>query len=407
MKHLLWIGDAGVPSGFAKATHCILESLDYRVAGDLDCTVLGINFRGDPHPYPYPIYAAMPGGDGFGVGRLVWMCDRFKPDVIVIQQDGWNIQSYISQLKRFPEHAGIPVVAIVAVDGKNFTGSWLNGVAKTIFWTKFALAEARAGGYKGSAEVIPLGVDLTTFYPGDRMEARARRKVETLGDSFVVGCVNRNQPRKRWDLLVKFFCEWAKDRNIRDAWLYLHTAPTGDLGPDVLRLMNYYGMLDHLALAQPGMYEFVPEDEMRDVHCCFDVQATTTQGEGFGLGTFEGAACGVAQIATDCAAIGELMRGAARLVKCTQTGMNHTVPHLNVIGAVAEQEDFTLALDEMYSNRGSARDIVAAAGLARVREPRFRWSNVAASYAQAIKAVIEDPEAVWHDLGRPEEVEAE
>src|SRR5258708_32091701 len=86
-KRLLWVGDAGCPSGFALATHKILDELDYRLNGDFDVTVLGINYNGDPHQYPYPMYAAFVGGDAFGVGRLISMCDTVKPDVTVVQPD--------------------------------------------------------------------------------------------------------------------------------------------------------------------------------------------------------------------------------------------------------------------------------------------------------------------------------
>ena len=103
MKRLLWIGDVACPSGFARATHETLDTLRHVY----DVTVLGMNYRGDPaRPddefgkyhvdgrWPYQIYAAAPGGDAFGVGRLIFMCDLVKPDVIVIQQDGWNVPHY-------------------------------------------------------------------------------------------------------------------------------------------------------------------------------------------------------------------------------------------------------------------------------------------------------------------------
>src|SRR5258708_6785135 len=125
-KRLLWVGDAGCPSGFAVATHKILDELDYRLNGDFDVTVLGINYNGDPHQYPYPMFAAFVGGDAFGVGRLISMCDTVKPDVIVVQQDGWNIPFYAQALSQCERHATIPLVAIVAVDGKNFRGDWLD-----------------------------------------------------------------------------------------------------------------------------------------------------------------------------------------------------------------------------------------------------------------------------------------
>lgn len=380
MKRLLWIGDAAVPSGFARATHEVLDVLRHA----FDVTVLAINYRGDPHEYPYPIYTAMPGGDFMGVGRLIWMCDLIKPDVIVLQNDPWNIPLYTQQLKKFPEYARIPVIGFVAVDGKNCMGAALNDLALGIFWTQFGLDEARAGGFTKPGMVIPLGVDLKNYYPVNKQEARARIKLP-LPDAFIVGNVNRNQPRKRWDLCVRYFAEWIHSCKVDDAFLFLHTAPTGDTGIDVRGLAKYYGVLHRLALVEPPTFYGISEDAMRDTYNSFDVQISTTQGEGFGLTTFEGMACGVPQIVPDWAALGDLCKGAARLIPCTSTAIGP--PYLNVIGGVADEEEFIQALDSMYQSK-TLRESFSADGLVRASEERFRWANIGRAFTDAVADVL-------------------
>jgi D-inositol-3-phosphate glycosyltransferase len=392
MKNLLWIGDACCQSGFAKATHSTLDTLRHH----FNVTVLGINYRGDPSPYSslYPIYTAHTGGDYGGVGRLIWMCDVVKPDVIVIQNDGWNIQSYVQKLHAkdaagewvFGGYAEIPIVIICAVDGKNFQGQWLNGVSHTIFWTQFAFDEARAGGYQGGASVIPLGVDLTMFYPEDKKDARLVQGLPAMmDDAFIVGDVNRNQPRKRWDLLVKFFAEWAKDKP--DAYLYLHTAPTGDMGTDVKQLVKYYGLLNRCVLVIPEPLHGVSEETMRNTYNCFDVYASTTQGEGMGLGALEAMACKVACVLSDWSAYSDWAKGAARLVRCSGTAIGP--PYVNVIGGVVDERHFTNALDVLYKDSELRRDI-AARGFARVNEPRFRWEHIGQQFIEVLDAVTQD-----------------
>lgn len=384
-KRLLWVGDAGCPSGFARATHAILEMLHKHY----EVFVLGINYRGDPHDFPYKIWAASPGGDSYGVGRLIWMCDVVRPDVIVLQNDGWNIPFYMKKLLArrpngeyyFPEHAGIPVVASVAVDGKNFRGEWLDGVTQAVFWTQFALDEACAGGYRGPATVIPLGVDLTVYYPMDRREARACLSDEHLADAFIVGNVNRNQPRKRLDLTIRYFAEWITSKGIRDAYLYLHVAPTGDTGVDIWQLADYYGIKNRIVLVQPEVFYGLSEQDMRVTYNCFDVQVTTTQGEGFGLTTFEGMACGVPQVVPQWAALGEICEGAAWVVPCTSTTVGP--PYVNVLGGVPDQAKFVAALDVLYRNP-QYRSMNRTAGLERVEQPRFRWDRVGAAWVAAL-----------------------
>lgn len=427
MKKLLWVGDGpDCPSGFGKATREILNVLQHSFA----VTVLGINHRGDPGTVEYPVYSAYVGGDAFGVGRLIWMCDTVKPDVIVIQNDGWNVPFYIKQLSLFEAYKNVPVVAIVAVDGKNFQGAWLNGVNLAIFWTQFALDEAREGGYAGPAAVIPLGVDRNVFHPIAREEAR-RHLPAPLRDAFIIGNVNRNQPRKRWDLTVKYFATWIQQHEIRDAWLYLHTAPTGDVGCDVVQLAKYYSVVDRIAVVTPETFYGVSEQAMARTYNCFDVLISTTQGEGMGLPALEAMACGVPCVLPDWAAYSDWAKNAAALVPCSSTMVGQ--PFQNVIGGVVDETEFIKALNVCYF-LPQTKTALGAASLARASERRFQWDTIGRSYGNVLNNVLGQPvadeptagvpyprlaerdratasvdglhtptEAEWTDLGRPQE----
>ena len=400
-KRLLWIGDGpDCPSGFGRATREILNVL----RETYDIVVLGINHLGDPGTVPYPVYTCSPGGDHYGVGRLVWLLNYLTSigtpvDVICIQQDTWNIQPYILELEQ-SEHAKIPVIGVLAVDGKNIQAApWLRGLSHAIFWTQFALDEARSGGYLGPATVIPLGVDLEVYYPEEKYEALAHRRIDVLAGKFIVGNVNRNQPRKRWDLTIKYFATWVKTKKIHDAFLYLHVAPTGDVGVNVRQLMQYYGVIDRLALMDTLVWHGIPEDAMRHSYNCFDVQVSTTQGEGFGLTTFEAMACGVPQIAPDWSALGDLCRDAALLVPCATTAIGP--PYQNIVGGVADEAQFIEELDAVYRDAG-LREHLRYAGLDLVSEPRFRWSDIGQRYAEVLARVLapasDAPEDVWRDV---------
>jgi glycosyltransferase involved in cell wall biosynthesis len=397
MKNLLWVGDAVVPSGFATATHKILEHL----IPHYNISVLGMNYNGDPHEYPYHIYLAGVGGDGFGVKRIAQIALKTQADVIVIQQDGWNIPGYIHYLQQFEETKDIPVVAAVAVDGKNFNGQWLRGVSLAIFWTQFALDEARAGGYHGPAQVIPLGVDLDTYKPLDKIETRkthggALALSAVLGnpDNFIVGNVNRNQPRKRWDLTIKYFAKWIEDNNINNAWLYMHSAPTGDMSVNVIDLARYYNCLDRTLYIEPPTFTGLTEEEMCKTYNCFDVLISTTQGEGMGLPAMEAMACGVPCILPNWSAFGDWARDAAVLVPCTSTRVDF--PYVNVIGGVPDEGEFIAELDRVYHDN-NYRMHLASGGLRRVHEDRFRWATIGLRYVAAIGELLAEVEAKQGD----------
>jgi glycosyltransferase involved in cell wall biosynthesis len=353
---------------------------------EYDVTVLGINYNGDPHDYPYPIYAAAPGGDAFGVGRLIWMCDLVKPDVIVIQQDPWNFPLYLRRLKGIEEYRGIPVVGVVAVDGKNCRGTKLNGLSLAIFWTEFGMNEAKLGGYTGPSAVVPLGVDLEQYYPTDKKQARVNLGLGSDStDLFVVGNVNRNQPRKRLDLMIEYFGEWIKREKVTDAILAMHVAPTGDKdGIDCLQYAQYHKV--SLACIEPPAWYGVTEDVLRDTYNSFDVVLNTSQGEGFGLTAFEAMACGVPLIASDWAALGELCKDSARLIRCTSTSITMS-GGINSIGGVMDKELAIQGLDDLYRNH-QRRRLLGQAGLSLVKEPRFRWDNIGRNFSDSMEAVL-------------------
>lgn len=390
MRELLWVGDAACPSGFAEATHGVLETLHKH----FHVTVLGINYRGDPlhGKYPYDIYAAAVGGDAFGVGRLVWMCDHIKakhgraPDVIVLQNDAWNIPLYTQQLALVPEYKDITVVGFIAVDGKNCRGAeYLNTLSLGIFWSQFGLDEARAGGFTKPGAVVRLGVDRSIFQPEDMLLARQELGMSAAYNrAFIVLNVNRNQPRKRWDLSLRYFANWISSYDIQDALLMLHVAPTGDRGVDIGDLARYYGITDYVRTITTDTWYGMPREQMRHVYCAADIQITTTQGEGFGLTTLEGMACGIPQIVPEWAALGEWADGAIQ-IPCSSTAVGP--PYVNVLGGVADQEAFVAALQCLYDDPMRYEEQKQSA-LSCASRSEFHWDVIGQRFLGALYGVL-------------------
>lgn len=387
MKKVLWVGDdPDCTSGFGLASRKIIESLDYRQRGEFDVTVLAINYTGDPPTVPYPVYAAAKSGDTMGVNRLIWMCDTVKPDLIVFQNDGWNIPDYIKRLKMFKEYQNVPTVAVVAVDGKNFQGAWLKDVWLVIFWTQFALDESRAGNYDGEGMVIPLGVDREVYQPIPKQEARLRRGLpREFDNAFIVGSVNRNQPRKRWDLTIRYFANWIHKQKITDAWLYLHVAPTGDMGINVEQLTSYYGIHDRVLIMETKPWYGVSEQEMSDTYNSFDIYISTTQGEGFGLPALEAMACGVPCVLPDWSAFGDWAKRGAWLVPCKTTAIGP--PYVNVIGGIPDETAFVMAMNRLYADK-NGRTQNATAALECAQQPAFDWRNIGKRWNEALQRVL-------------------
>lgn len=374
-RRLLWIGDAVVPTGFATVTHGVLAHLHRR----WDVTVSGVNHEGGKHPHPYRIQPAWQGGDMWGMDRFAHLCAEFAPDAVVINNDWWNVAGF---LDRAPK--GVPVIAYMPVDGANMSRNIapkLNALAAAVWYTRFGFEQARVSGFDGARHVIPHGIDTSLFRPVDRSLAR-----EALGlpeDAFIVGNVNRNQPRKRLDVTIRYFAEWTAKHRVRDARLLLHCAKQ-DAGWDLEGLAAHHRIADRVI--------FTGSENIRDagdagimplIYSALDVQVSTTLGEGWGLTTMEGMACGIPQIVPEWAALGEWAKPAVR-IPCS-THLAH--PEINTIGALPDMKPFISKLHDLYRNP-RRRQLLSRQGLRFVSAAEFHWGNVAGQLEKVIDGAM-------------------
>jgi len=380
LQKCLFVGDAACGSGFGKASHYLLQVLDEL----MELVVIGVNYRGDPHKNKYPIYPAWPGGDALGVKRIKELVPTFNPDLVVLQTNPWNVPLYGTAIPK-----ETPMVGIIAVEGKNCEGHVLNKLRRAIFWTEFGRNEAIQGGMTCSSSIVPLGVDLDMFQPGDKREARiALGLPEQCWDAFIIGNINRNQNRKRLDLSIQYFAKWWHTHGQPDAYLYLHTLPGSSKSCDCEQLAKYYGVQHRLILVEPkNIFHGVSEKAIAVTQQAFDIGLSTTYGEGWGLTAMEGMACGIPYILPRYAAFGEWASDGALMVPCFLEGVMPDVHQM--IGGVPDEATTIRAIELLYSDK-LARATVGARGLALVSQPQYRWENIAQHFAKEI-ATVEEP----------------
>ncbi len=384
---ILWVGDAVVDTGFSRVTHNICERLIQR---GHEVNILGVNYYGDPHPHPFRIYVPSLGQkeDIWGFDRIWPLTKAIKPDVVSLLNDPYVIAQY---LQNRPADLVCPVVAYVPIDGKNvrediaLTLCRLDGV---IFYTEFGRKEASKSGFVGQSWVIPHGVD-PLYGPKDRLESRKRMGLPpSLHDAFLFGNINRNQPRKRLDLTVEYFAEFLKRTDAGNAYLYLHCTEE-DLGIRPGQLCKYYG-IDH-RLIMPSMESLNPakgvsQELLCHIYSSLDVQITTTSGEGFGLSTIEGMACGIPNIIPDWAALGEWPRGqGCRVIPCTSTWC--FPGGVNTVGGLPDRDRFVQAMIELYGD-AEVRAQLGREARKRSTGPEFDWDNITDQFVEVFKEVV-------------------
>ena len=114
---VLWVGDAGVPTGFARCTDNVCNHLHEQ---GWIVHVLGINYYGNPdHGYPFDIWPPINYVEGcpdqFGLTRLPKLIDKIQPDIVVLLGDTWNVGAYMDAVESCQGEPP-PVVSWLAVD---------------------------------------------------------------------------------------------------------------------------------------------------------------------------------------------------------------------------------------------------------------------------------------------------
>jgi len=389
MAKILWYGDACSNTGFGRVTHSVLEHL----CKQHEVHVLGINYSGDPHTYPYKIYPAanVHCGDRFGLPRVPELIEKISPDVIICLNDIWVVNQFWKRAQFLKEKHKFKFLAYFPIDSERYFPDMLSNIPHWDMAITFTIPCAHrilSHGIKPSKiGVLPHGVDNTRFYPIDKKEAR--RQLRLPEDKFIILNANRNQPRKRIDLTIQAFAKFAVDNP--DAMLYLHMG-TKDLGWDVMALfqqeMKRRGLEDSKRLiltSQNINYTDAPPDELLNViyNAC-DVGLNTADGEGWGLVSFEHASCKKPQIVPNHTACADIWKEAGALANISTWIVDKD---LGVERGLVDTDHVVQLLDELQSNPDIYED-VAQACYDVTQRSEYRWEHIASGFSQAVEDLL-------------------
>ena len=318
MAKILYCGDAFVETGFGRVAENLLPAL----AEHYEVVVMATNYHADPHDEArkYRVYPAMTHGtDPFGSHRIAEIVQKEKPDLIWVTNDFWIAINLWEQIKDLKEALGFKFFCYTPIDSYGIypetipaTAEW-DGLAT---YTEFGAKELKIAGYTKHIDVVGHGTDFTKFFPMNKKACR-----EELGvpqDVFVVFNGNRNQPRKRIDLTIKGFIEFAKDKP--DARLWLHMGKK-DMGWDLVPLFKRvardagYDATGKFILTSPSFStdNCLPIEQLNKVYNAVDIGVNTCIGEGWGLVNTEHAATGVAQLVPDHTSLKEIFDDVPRI----------------------------------------------------------------------------------------------
>jgi glycosyltransferase involved in cell wall biosynthesis len=407
---ILWLGDAGCHTGFARVTHAIGERL---VANyDHEIHVLAVNYLGDGfdssinpgRPTELRLYRpnTIVESDMHGRARFVELLGKIEPDVVVILNDPAIILRHLFGNKYDEQRILLryrPLMAYVPCDGVNLPPAWpkvLGDVTKLVTMSAWGQSQ-----YPGS-EMVYHGVDHDQFWPvherpirvssGDvlRTKRDCKRAFGFDPSGFLALRVDKNSGRKdfpaTWKALVPVM------RRYSDIQVHFHCEPSAaHSGVDLPVLYTREPTLAKDRFFGPDLHNSFqgwPVADLNALYNAADIFVTTSRGEGFGLTIAEALACGVPVIAQNVSAIPEVVGPGGILIEperliTVPSGEDMWLPDI---------ASFSQAIERLYRSAGARRDL-GEAGTEHVRKS-FNWDTAAAHFNDLIK-----------ELGSPEAVE--
>ncbi|MEM9554033.1 MAG: glycosyltransferase [Acidobacteriota bacterium] len=395
---VLVIGDGGVPTGFGRLVHSVVD----RLPAHYDIHQLGINYRGEPHAVRWPLYPAALHGDVYGVDRVAELIDRLRPDLVFAVCDLWILGRYAEVLERYRRR--VKTVVYFPVEGTPVdpeAAYRLRSIDRLVAYNQFgadaiteAFSEARRYDPSLGArplDIVPHGVDTDTFHAlpgvldGDRSAVRRRLLPgrPDLDDAFLVLNANRNQPRKRIDLTMEGFALFARDKpaNVK---LYLHMG-VEDCGWNLVTMARRLGIENRLLLTtQDPAGPNETSERLNLIYNACDVGINTSTGEGWGLVSFEHAAAGAAQVVPRHSACAELWDGVGETM---EPSYRLTIERVLTEGWFVTPETVAGALETLYADR-DRRLALARRGHDFVHRPEFSWDDIARRWDEIFQEVL-------------------
>ena len=390
-----------MPGGFSRVAQSILSRLTDRY----EVHQLVINHRGGSRDDGWWIHGNRTPGDPQGLRALKSLIVETRPHLVFTLHDLFYQFRYARCLEEFPRVAR---VAYMPIDGELTKRGWLRAFAgfdRIVAYTEFGrrqLEDLTGEGGHGSRPgpsrigVIPHGVDTSVFRPlgGGLGDRRAARRLVFGGglageDSFVVLNANRYSTRKRIELTIAGFARFAagKPSGVK---LCLHMAPEF-LGIPLTSLAERHGIRDRLLLTHHRrVHPDFSDERLNLLYNACDVGINTSEGEGWGLVSFEHAATGAPQIVPRHSACTELWEGAAALVEPRSAYRCH---HLGVERRALDPVDIEQALEQLYQDR-ERRARMARAAYSNAIRTAYQWEEIAGQWHRLFRRLLADSPAM-------------
>ena len=258
---------------------------------------------------------------GFGYKRLPEVIKQVQPDVLIIYNDSLVVckflEEIIKQLNADDRRRFKIIIYLdqVYVGQRQMFMEMIRREASVVFaftdrWRAVLEKQFLGDAPKPRLRTLRHGYSNDLFSEVDRPKIRAGLGIPANG--FLMLNVNRNSPRKRYDLLIMAFVELITKYPTKPIFL-LCICDKGEKGGYALFDIYVEELRSRNVAIEPfasrlmvsNADQALPDSEINNLYNAADIGVTTTEGEGFGLCQMEQMGVGIPQVVPDILGLNE------------------------------------------------------------------------------------------------------
>ena len=393
-------------TGYSKVSYGILSELSRHPWIQLTHfafqkqTEVPAGFR--PYPPNVDVVDAMalekPLQQGFGIQALPDVIRRKRPNVVMIYNDLSVVARFLEEIRKSGIQRNFQIWVYcdqVYTMQPQILLDVLNRDADRIFaFTPYWKQMLKDQGVTRPIDVLLHGFQPNVYVPMPK--ELARKQLQLPSDIFLFLNLNRNQPRKRYDILIMAFVELVVKYPTKPIFL-LAVCDKGDKGGWWLfELFQRELRLREVSLELYGSRLIVTtqnlafkDEEINLFYNAADVGISTADGEGFGLCQFENMGVGVPQVVPDIGGFKEFCDPTnASLVKPT---VRYYVPNgFSPVGGEAhacDPHNVCVAMEEYLLNSDKRAEHGKSA---RAKVLSYTWKNSCEILLKRLKDTLDN-----------------
>ena len=376
MEKLLWIGDdPRAKYGYGRVLNELLPVLKV----NYDVTILSIGFKG-----PSDDLNIIDSSDGtpFGFKSIVNVYNQIQPDIFILLNDHKIIWGWLTELKKYCNLSTCKIIPYVCTEYIGISRSDMIVYNETcdhiLVMADFTGKEMKKRGCQVSYTRLSHGYP-KTLKKLNKKECRTLLNIDI--NAFVFYSGNRNQPRKRLDIIIRAYVELLKEYNNNNILLMMNCGLI-DMGINIPQLYetlcldnnieNYKSKIFYCNKTQrPSQFN---DEELSIIYSCCDVGVTTSTGESFGLIPFEMCAFDVPQIIPNFGGIIEsIHHGSIKVNINDYYSYPIVLQSSSGIGAIVHYNDVAKAMKLLYTNQDVYQNLSSSV---KKNLSGFTWEEV-------------------------------